>query len=190
LERRAFEQSVFRDYDGWLVKPLRMRSLFACLAAPANRRMEAVAGPAADDGPDLDGCRFLLAEDNDINALIVSRHLEKLGADVLRVGDGQAALEAARQAISGTAPPFNAIILDIRMPGMDGLEVAQQIRRAERALGRPPGRLIALSADAYDADCEAANAAGIDEFLTKPVEFARLRRALTLTHAGRSGARV
>jgi CheY-like chemotaxis protein len=96
----------------------------------------------------------------------------------LRVADGIAALRAAQDAIAQRGPAFDAIILDIRMPGLDGLEVARQIRLAELQAGHSRCRLIALSADAYAADCEAANAAGVDMFLTKPVELARLDRAL------------
>ncbi len=177
-ERRAFDQNAFRSYGGWLVKPLRARSLFARLGASAGPTANAPAGPIEDPAVDLQDCRILLAEDNDINALIVTRHLEKLGAEVLRVGDGIAALGSARDAIAGRSSAFDALILDIRMPGLDGLEVARQVRLAELRAGHAPCRLIALSADAYDADCTAANAAGIDEFLTKPVELARLRRAL------------
>ena len=64
------------------------------------------------------------------------------------------------------------------MPGLDGLEVARQIRLAELQARQKPCRLVALSADAYDADWAAAKAAGIDIFLTKPVDFSRLCQAL------------
>jgi signal transduction histidine kinase/DNA-binding response OmpR family regulator len=177
FERRAFDQSAFRNYDGWLVKPLRARSLFARLEASPKPTAAAQTGLAAAPGALHERC-VLLAEDNDINALIVARHLEKLGTHVLRVGDGLSALRAAEDAIAERGPVFDAIILDVRMPGLDGLEVARQIRLAEFKAGRSRCRLIALSADAYEADCEAANAAGVDIFLTKPVELARLDRAL------------
>jgi signal transduction histidine kinase/CheY-like chemotaxis protein len=187
FERRAFDQTAFRSYDGWLVKPLRARSLFARLGASRGQAAHAAASSIEESGGDLQDCRILLAEDNDINALIVTRHLEKLGAKVLRVADGIAALGSAQDAIAGRSPAFDAIILDIRMPGLDVLEVARQVRLAELRAGQAPCRLIALSADTYDADCAAANAAGIDEFLTKPVEFARLRGALaSLRHRAES----
>jgi len=64
-------------------------------------------------------------------------------------------------------------------PGLDGLEVARRIRAAEMAAGAAPCRLIAVSADAFEAAAQAARAAGIDAFLTKPVDFLRLDRALT-----------
>ncbi len=169
-ERRLFGQESLRDFDGWLVKPLRSGSLFAHLGtaeAPV-----AAFGPAVAL-PDLGGSEILLAEDNDINALVVTRHLEKCGAHVVRVEDGSAALAKLN------APGhFDAVILDIRMPGLDGLEVARRIRAAETAAGTAPRRLIGVSADAFGAAAEAARAAGIDTFLTKPVDLVRLARAL------------
>ncbi len=133
----------------------------------------------------LRGFEILLAEDNDINALIVIRHLEKRGAEVLRVTDGVAALQAAKDAIKGERQHFDAAILDIRMPRLDGIEVARRIRLAEQAAGAARCRLIALSADAFQAHIEAARTAGIDEFLTKPVDLARLDRALAACRAQR-----
>ncbi len=177
LERRAFGEKSLPAFDGWLVKPLRIRSLYARLAAaPAQARKSVAEAGAADT--DLRGREILLAEDNDINALVVIRHLEKRGAEVLRVTDGVAALQAAKDAIKGRRQGFDAIILDIRMPGLDGIEVARRVRQAERAAGMAPCRLIALSADAFQAAADAARAAGIDEFLTKPVDLVRLERAL------------
>jgi CheY-like chemotaxis protein len=127
----------------------------------------------------LEGIEVLLAEDNEINALIVQRHLEQCGARVLRVNDGYAALQAVQKALNGERARFNSIILDIRMPGLDGVEVACRIRAAEQAAGAAACRIIALSADAVSATAERAHAAGINAFLTKPVDLARLRQSIT-----------
>lgn len=169
-ERHAFGQNSLAAFDGWLVKPLRARSLYARLAAAA----EPQATTKVQASVRLDGLSLLLAEDNDINALIVTRHLERLGANVLRVEDGIAALDLVRAALEGGRGKFDAIILDIRMPGMDGIEVAHRIRLIERERGAPPIKLIALSADAFAQAIDAARHAGIDEFLTKPVDLAKL----------------
>jgi signal transduction histidine kinase/DNA-binding response OmpR family regulator len=170
IERRALGQDSLRDFDGWLVKPLRSRSLLARLGA-SDAHVAAPIAPAIGL-PNLSGFEILLAEDNDINALIVTRHLEKCGARVVRANNGDTALAEAK------GRRFDAIVLDIRMPGLNGLEVARQIRAAEAASGAAPCRLIAVSADAFDAAAQAALAAGVDEFLTKPVDLARLARAL------------
>jgi signal transduction histidine kinase/CheY-like chemotaxis protein len=189
FERRAFDQTAFRSFDGWLVKPLRDRSLFARLGAPAHKVEERV-GNVGDLAFDLHGHRILLAEDDDINALITTRHLEKLGAHVLRVADGTAAVAAAKDAIVARSPAFDAIILDIRMPGLDGLEVARQIRLAEMKDQHARCRLVALSADAYEADCQAASEAGIDTFLTKPIELFRLCSALAPSKGSRRSSNL
>ncbi len=175
-ERRAFGQNSSRGYDGWLVKPVRSQTLFAlagktpATAPPVDRSIARALG--APIGPAV-----LLAEDNAINALLATRHLQKLGATVTHAPDGLAALALAEAALdAGT--PFDALVLDIRMPGLDGLEVARRVRLAEIARYAPPSRLIALSADLVDSERRSASRAGIDEFLGKPISFARLEAAL------------
>lgn len=173
-ERRTFGRDWPGDFDGWLVKPLRSHSLLTRLGAPI-----APGSPTPSVATsDLRGLAVLLAEDNDINALIVMRQLEKRGARVLRVKDGDAALAEMRAPSEGK--PFDVAILDIRMPGLDGLEVARRIRTAEAAAGAARSRLIAVSADAFDAAAEAARAAGIDLFLRKPVDLGGLCDALRI----------
>ncbi len=192
FERRALGQKPLQAFDGWLVKPLRIRSLYARLAAaPAyapENAAQALTSTTRED-PSLHGLEILLAEDNDINALIVIRHLERRGAHMLRVSDGLAALEMAKQGIQGGRRRFDAMILDIRMPKRDGIEVMRQIREAEQAAGAAPSRLIALSADAFPAAIAAAHAAGADAFLTKPVDLARLDRLLATCHTSDEPAR-
>ncbi len=78
-----------------------------------------------------------------------------------------------------TATPFEAIILDLRMPGLDGLTLAREIRHLEATAHATPTRLIAVSADAFAETRRLALAAGVDAFLTKPVDFAALDAALT-----------
>ncbi len=176
-ERRAFGQNALQLFDGWLIKPLRARSLYTRLAEPAGAPATPLAMPAAH-ARSLDGLSVLLAEDNEINALIVERHLARRGAKVVHVQDGLAAWEAAQAALKGEGEKFDAIILDIRMPGLDGIEVARRLRAAERAANALPARVIALSADAFEAAVDAAREVGMDVFLTKPVDFVRLRSAL------------
>lgn len=174
-ERRAFGQVSSAGFDGWLVKPVREHSLFNRLdpaaaepKAPLPRpRQPVVAG----------GLEVLLAEDNEINALLATRHLERLGATVIRAPDGLTALALAEAAMDA-GKPYGAVVLDIRMPGMDGFEVARRIRLSESARQLPPARLIALSADVHEAERRSASQAGIDIFLGKPVSFAKLERAM------------
>jgi signal transduction histidine kinase/CheY-like chemotaxis protein len=181
-ERRAFGQTSATDFDGWLVKPVRRQSLFNRLdparelAAPAHEK-QVPSRTYARATPPSGGPRILLAEDNAINALLATRHLERLGASVTHAPDGLTALALAEAAMDAVAP-YDAVVLDIRMPGLDGIEVARRIRLSEGARRTRPAWLIALSADTYDAERRSAALAGIDTFIGKPVTFAQLERAL------------
>lgn len=171
FERRAFEETSTREFDGWLVKPVRQTSLLGLMRSSPPRRAR-VATPVSGRRPNV-----LLAEDNPINTLLATRQLERLGATITHAPDGLTALSLVEATLeAGT--PYDAMIVDIRMPGLDGFELARRIRLAEIAHNRPPGRLIALSADFHDAERRTALAAGIDACLRKPIDMAGLERAL------------
>jgi len=176
-ERRAFGQATVQGFDGWLVKPVRSRSLFARLGA-SSREADADQRRRWISEPLRSPLEILLAEDNDINALLATRHLERLGGRVTRCNDGLAAIALAEAAIAGTRPAFDLIFLDIRMPGQDGFAVARRIRQAERSAGCERTRIIALTADLYEASSSRAAEAGIDEVLAKPVDLRRISRVL------------
>ncbi len=175
-ERRAFGQTSIRGFDSWLVKPVRRQTLFTLLepsrrSAPLPRELPA---PLRSSAGSFD---VLLAEDNEINALLATRHLQKFGARVTHAPDGITALALAEAALEAGAS-FEVLLLDIRMPGLDGLEVARRFRLAERAHGASPARVVALSADLLDAGRRSALHAGIDAFVAKPVTSAQLARSL------------
>ena len=113
---------------------------------------------------------MLLAEDNPINALLATKALERLGAAVTLARDGAEALAA----IGTAAEPFDLALIDIRMPGLDGLETARRIRAREASGSLPPLRLVALTANAAGEDERAARAAGFDGFLAKPFDLRAL----------------
>lgn len=106
----------------------------------------------------------LVAEDDAISARVVTRFLEGEGYEVTRVADGNAALEALK------AGGHRLALLDMHMPGLDGVEVATRLRAWEAETGREPVPLIALTASAADADRRACLEAGMDDFLNKPVD--------------------
>ena len=168
FDRREFGAPGAAGFDGYLIKPVRARSLLERLAG-TGRPERAPAGPPS---PSADrtgtGLRVLLAEDNPINALLATRALERLGAEVVHAADGIEAL--ARFSDSG---PFDLALIDVRMPRLDGHETAHRIRAAE---GRAGGRLhlVALTANAGRADEAAARAAGFDGFLPKPLNLKAL----------------
>jgi CheY-like chemotaxis protein len=160
-ERRALSSETLRRFDGWLVKPVRSVSLLARLlpgatqAAPAHHL-------ARDGAPKLNGVHVLLAEDNEISRRVALKHLERHGARVTCAGDGAETVRLAK------GEKFDVIILDIRMPVLDGLAAARRIRAAEPGGKRVP--LIALTANAFASDRRAATEAGIDYFIAKPVD--------------------
>ncbi|MCH3967904.1 MAG: PAS domain-containing protein [Atopobiaceae bacterium] len=121
---------------------------------------------AATSAPDLAGARVLLCEDNRINAEVASRLLQKLGCLVDAEADGRAGVDRFCSSEPGT---YDVILMDIRMPVMDGLEAARAIRASDHPdAGTVP--IIAMSANAFEEDRQASLAAGMDAHLAKPVD--------------------
>jgi signal transduction histidine kinase/CheY-like chemotaxis protein len=176
FERRAFGQNALGGFDGWLVKPVRAKSLFERLASDFS--VEAPARPAAKPRAASRASRALLAEDNDINAIIAQKALRRLGFDVTRARDGLEATRFAGSAIRGEAPKFDLVLMDAKMPGLDGYEATRAIRALELEFKTPPVGIIALTANAMPEDRATAEAAGVDEFLAKPFELARLAETI------------
>jgi CheY-like chemotaxis protein len=158
-------------FAGYLIKPLRRQSLAT--------RILAVTGQAADTGarrPMDDeraapaaarGTRVLLAEDNPINAMLARALLEREGCVVERTTTGPETVEVA------ASGGFDLILMDLRMPGLDGLTATRQLRA--RGLTTP---IAALTADAFEDDRRACLAAGMDGFLPKPLDPQALRALL------------
>jgi PAS domain S-box-containing protein len=136
------------------------------LAADARAQQD---GALAEAGPALAGLTVLVAEDNPVNMLIVRTLLERLGATVLEAEDGAQAVERA-----GAARP-DAVLMDLHMPVMDGLAAARALR-ADAATATVP--LFALSAAVLEQERAEALAAGLSEFLPKPVAEVDLLRVL------------
>jgi len=115
--------------------------------------------------------RILLAEDNAVNRLLAVRMLEKRGHSVVAANDGRAALAALETGL------FDALLMDIQMPEMDGFEATAEIRNAERETGRHLP-IIALTASAMKGDRERCLNAGMDGYLVKPIHAPELDEAL------------
>jgi signal transduction histidine kinase/CheY-like chemotaxis protein len=114
--------------------------------------------------------RILVAEDNDVNQILISAVLERMGHRAHLVADGQQAVDAMRD---GT---WDVVLMDLQMPGMDGMEATQAIR----ALGGPYARLpiIAMTANAFEADRQACLEAGMNDYVAKPIDMDKLAQAL------------
>ncbi len=125
-------------------------------------------GPAVGSPSAEDGLRILLAEDNPINMMLIRELLRRRGHSVVEVTTGNAAVQAM---LEGT---FDLLLTDIHMPGMDGIEAARAIRAGEARSGRRRTPIVALTADALEDGKKACQQAGMDGFLTKPVNPAEL----------------
>ena len=122
---------------------------------------------------DLEGRRILLAEDNEVNMEIAVELLSMAGAQVTRAWNGQEAVERFQESEPFT---FDAILMDMQMPVLDGCEAARRIR----ALSRPDAGLpiVAVTANAFAEDIAATQAAGMDAHISKPIDFGMLCRTL------------
>ena len=184
-ERHELPALKAAGFTGYLVKPVRAASLAARLVdddvfehsprlkSPAKRPRHLLTAVAK-------GLSILVAEDNEINALLARALLTRLGHRPTIAGNGEAAVEswlAARAAGS----PYDLVLMDVQMPGMDGLEAARRIRAAETQAGNERTRMLALTANVQTEDREAALAAGLDDLLVKPLDRERLREVLNAT---------
>lgn len=158
FERRDLGSPHAAGFDAFLIKPVRRRSLLERLddetgAAPPRAQPASVAAPAASR-TGRSPPRVLLAEDNEINALVALRALERLGALVDWAQDGLQALAKMEAALSGSAAAYDLVLTDLRMPGLDGRELTRRIRarEAEADSGAPRTRIVALTASPAETD--------------------------------------
>ncbi len=158
--------------DGFVAKPLFRSTLCRALArfaAPESANEEAEPAVA-----DLAGRRVLLAEDNELNWEVARELLGAFGLELERVENGEDCV--ARFAASAVGD-FDAILMDIRMPIMDGYEAARRIRALDRADARRIP-IVAMTADAFDDDRERALAAGMNAHVAKPIDVREVLRTL------------
>jgi len=149
-------------------------SIIDCLAADTPRgRRDDWGIPQPEATIRLDGGLCLLAEDNEINQMVAAELLQQAGAVCEIAGDGRQALEKALE------KRFDFILMDCQMPEMDGFEATRLIRDAEAKAGNGYRRvIIALTANAIKGDRELCLAAGMDGYVTKPIDPAELLRTI------------
>ncbi|MDB5446751.1 MAG: sensor histidine kinase/response regulator [Phenylobacterium sp.] len=157
-------------YAGYLIKPLRRASLAERVLIAAGARSDSAEGrdderiaPAA-----APGARVLLVEDNPVNALLARALLTREGCEVDHARAGEEALAAVKVAV------YDIILMDMRMPGLSGEETARLIRR--HGVATP---IVALTANVFDDDRKACLAAGMNDFLVKPLSPESLRAVLS-----------
>jgi two-component system, sensor histidine kinase and response regulator len=155
---------------GWIPKPAREARLLSVLDPTWTSSRES--GEASAPRASL-GAHILLAEDDPVNTLVAVSMLRRMGCTVTPVSDGAKALAALE------TQDFDLILMDVQMPVMDGFEAVRAIRAREEArqgVARIP--VIALTASAMKGDRELALAAGMDDYVSKPVDVTRLRAAV------------
>lgn len=178
-------------FDAYLVRPVRTLSLLtrlSALATSSDAMMidEPVAAPSDTAGkpasPDA-GLNLLVAEDNDINALLTRTLLEHAGHRVTIAQNGQRALDL----LTGVAPDhFDLVLMDLHMPGMDGFEATARIRALDPERASIP--IIALTANAMAEDRKNCLDAGMDDYLSKPVAANALDETLARWKGRRSAS--
>ncbi len=156
---------------GTLTKPVRQSELFNCLmgglSMPAGEITSAT--PTEAEAVALRG-RLLLVEDNTMNQLVATKLLVKLGYDVAVSGNGIEALQSMAET------EYDAVLMDCQMPEMDGYAATREIRRREGGSRHTP--VIAMTAAAMHGDREACLAAGMDDYVTKPIRPGALAETL------------
>jgi PAS domain S-box-containing protein len=179
-ERYELQALKAAGFTGYLVKPVRAASLASRLAAADtfdHSAYEVIAEIAEASAPATKGLSILVAEDNEINALLARALLTRMGHRPTIAVNGEAAIEswlAARAAGSR----YDLVLMDLQMPGIDGLEAARRIRAAEAEMSEAPTRMVALTANAQTEDRKSILDAGLDGLLLKPLDRERLRELL------------
>jgi two-component system, sensor histidine kinase and response regulator len=175
------DRSVF---DRIINKPVRPAPFIQALAELTQINRSVPAGtPDATSGPAIrPGIRVLVADDNAVNQKVATHMLRKFGAVVHCVGNGLEALQALRDG------EFDVVLMDCQMPEMDGYEATRQLRKSPHVYINPNVPVIALTANALATDRELCLAAGMNDYLSKPIDRARLEKSLVRALQGKRAA--
>jgi PAS domain S-box-containing protein len=173
----------FRDagFDAYLVRPVRPRSVLTRVGLGTEPEQVPVAVDAARQLQFVAAPLVLLVEDNDINALLARRMLEKVGCKVRHCVNGREAVEAIRRVLADLDRPYDIVLMDAHMPVLDGLEATRVImdlyaQQDDGAPAAPP--IVAVTANAFDEDRRRCLEAGMDDYLAKPFDRDELHRLL------------
>jgi two-component system sensor histidine kinase/response regulator len=164
----------------FLPKPITPSSLFNAVVEASGLRPAARSphpsplspggrGAGGEGAAEFAGARVLLAEDNEANQFVAQELLGRLGVKLEIAANGREAVEMVR------GKPYEAVLMDMQMPEMDGLEATRRIRQEPAFRDLP---IIAMTANAMKSDVEACLAAGMNDFLSKPIDRAALARSL------------
>jgi PAS domain S-box-containing protein len=173
------EQARGAGVDGFLTKPVSQSTLFdaiVCAFGMGDRRPDsACAGEAADEtGPAAGTARVLLVEDNEINQQVAAELLQAAGYTVEIAENGRVAVDLVTGG-AGPEPPYDVVLMDLQMPVMGGMEATELIRGRYPRSALP---IIAMTADAMSGVAEQVLRAGMDEYVSKPIDPNALLKVL------------
>ncbi|MDR3232126.1 MAG: response regulator [Planctomycetaceae bacterium] len=167
----CLRQTTGLSVAGVLVKPVKISDLKAVLKSAFRLIQKQNKEQPQELKADIKGANVLLAEDNKINQLVASELLKTYGVGITIVNNGLEAVEAVK------TNDFDLILMDVQMPEMDGLTATQIIRQLpKQGIDRLP--ILAMTANALDADYQKSLDVGMNDHLTKPIDPAKLRLAL------------
>ena len=175
-DRSRFKEIGFAD---WLTKPVRQSQLLDCLVSVAGHRARTVSSRSepmavkdAGSGTRSANVRILLVEDNVVNQQVALHILEKSGFNVDVAPNGRRALEAMKMV------SYDLVLMDIQMPEMDGLEATSRIRGPQSGVRNHDVPIVAMTAHAMKGYAERCLAAGMNDYITKPVDPVQLVRKI------------
>jgi two-component system sensor histidine kinase/response regulator len=171
-DKKTGQEALQRGFASFLAKPFRSSALFDSLAVAGGFAcvVDAPSPQASTPYRPPESVRVLVAEDNSVNQFVILRLLANLGYSADAVANGREAVEALRSS------EYTAVLMDCQMPEMDGFEATAAIRILDDRSRRIP--IIALTANAMKGDSERCIEAGMDDYLSKPIDLIKLSEVL------------
>jgi PAS domain S-box-containing protein len=174
------------QFAAYLTKPLKPSALFDALAGIFARKLVTPAAEPARMALDptlarRHPLRILLAEDNAVNQKLALRLLEQMGYRADIASNGMEAVESVQR------QNYDVVLMDVQMPELDGLDATRSIRKLK---GIPPPRIVAMTANAMQGDRELCIAAGMDDYISKPIRVQELHQALLSSTGGTASPRA
>lgn len=189
-ERGAERAQLASSFDAYLIRPVRAESLFTQLdglSEPEEEKKSERSKPSSGGTSEIalikgKTRRVLLAEDNEINALLAMTMLKKFGCEVVQAWNGLEVVELFKKAHENNDEPYDIVLMDIHMPEMDGLDATKSIHNYIAKVDMDPNivpPIVALTANAFSEDKQSCLDAGLDDYLAKPFEKDELEELLT-----------